>query len=92
MGWHFSFPGDLLRETVALLIQNGHVTMKTLNSRNRFDATFVITESGFKAYRESAYSRMMLASILKGIKLIYAFVAGVASTLLVDLLKHKFHW
>jgi hypothetical protein len=88
----FRIRRELLRDALDRLIQNRHVEVKMLNRRNPFDTQFFITESGFQAYRESEYSRMILASALKGIKPVYAFIAGVASTLLVDYLKGKFHW
>jgi hypothetical protein len=83
---------ELLRDSLDRLIQNRHVEVKILNRQNPFDTQFFITERGFQACRESEYSRMILASVLKGIKPVFAFIAGVASTLLVDFLKRKFLW
>jgi hypothetical protein len=63
-----------------------------LNQKNPFGTLFFITERGFQAYRGAEHSRMLWVSILKEIKPIYAFIAGVASTLVMDYLKRKLHW
>jgi hypothetical protein len=47
--WLFKFNKDTVRDAVDRLNENGHVSFKMYDKHNRYDVSFSITESGFKA-------------------------------------------